>query len=309
MKEFKIQIKDSLGTDANVVIFEASSPLAETRNAHYEPYPIIHLPTDILAYRNTSSRQFSITGKFVSRNVEEAVQNLRYLNLIRSWILPDFGNSGSTPPVVYLSAYNHSNVDNVPVVIKNYAWTYTDDTDYIFDKNNMEYTEPMPVIGLISIDLIEIYTPDEITGDGETQQKWKMKQLFLDAANITDFGGEEQFRVPDNISFGDGERSKKFPGLASRPFGLPSVGEVLNKTVGPILDVIHNPAVIFNSPQVKELTSQISSVNVNEFISGINPSNLANRITTVTTTGANPTVAAADTFGRNVLPNPGPSEP
>ena len=62
-EQFKVRV--TCGND--IVIFEASAPVNESRSANYEGYSIVHLPTDIWAYRNTTSRKFSISGKLAIR--------------------------------------------------------------------------------------------------------------------------------------------------------------------------------------------------------------------------------------------------
>src|SRR5574343_353051 len=123
---YEVKISSSGGT----VIYEASSPIHESRNANYEGYNIVHLPTDIWAYRNTTGRRFTVPGKLVSRTPKEADTNAKYVNLIRSWLLPDFGGSGATPPLVYLSGYNNSNLNRVQCVVKSYSISWPDDVDW-----------------------------------------------------------------------------------------------------------------------------------------------------------------------------------
>lgn len=150
--------KISLTVGTDVVIFEASSPLDESRTAHYEGMNIMHLPTDIQSFKNTSARSFGITAKLVSRNAVEASINARYVDFIRSWVLPDFGGTGATPPIVKLSAFRNRNIREVPCVIKSYSIHYPDDVDWIFDGQ-----DPMPVIGSISVTLEEAWSPAQIT--------------------------------------------------------------------------------------------------------------------------------------------------
>ena len=157
---FKVQL--ACGSD--IVVFDASAPVQESRHANYDGFNIVHLPTDIWAYRNTSGRKFSITAKLVSRNIEEANENARNLDLIRSWLLPDFGNSGATPPILRLSAYRNKNIDNLAVILRSYTFTWPDDVDYIFQSD-----DPMPVVGLLGIEVDEAYSAKEIT-----EKQWKM---------------------------------------------------------------------------------------------------------------------------------------
>lgn len=179
--------KISLTVGDNVVIFEASSPLDESRTAHYEGMNIMHLPTDIQSYKNTSARTFGITAKLVSRNSAEASMNSRYVDLIRSWVLPGFGGNGATPPIVKLSAFRNRNIKDIPCIIESYSIHYPDDVDWIFDGE-----DPMPVIGSISVNLKEAWSPAQISvADKKTgQQAWKIKLSpagkFMTGSNYND---------------------------------------------------------------------------------------------------------------------------
>lgn len=156
-------VLEEIGGDK--VVFEASSPVTESRAAAYDTYGITHLPTDIFAYRSTSARSFSISGRLVSRTTGEANANARYLNLIRQWLLPDFGDSGATPPILYLSAYSNDNIRKLKVLLRSYHWSFPDDVDYIFTGMT-----PMPVIGQLGIEVVEAYSPAEVTA-----RVWKIR--------------------------------------------------------------------------------------------------------------------------------------
>lgn len=249
---FKIKIVEP--SSKQEVVFEVTSPMTETRSATYESYNIIHMPTDLWSYRNTSGRKFGITGKFVSRTVAEARRNLYYLNLIRSWMQPGFGGSGSTPPVLELFAYNQANINGVNVVLKTYGWTFPDDVDYIFDPENTDVSL-MPVIGTLQVDLDEVYSAEEISQVTPWQMKMgtTVKGDDADADSKGGFvlGGAAGTSLPYSVDFNAGPRYK-FPGVASGLFGLPSIGSVLEKTVAPIVDVIRNPSSILSSSSISE---------------------------------------------------------
>jgi hypothetical protein len=200
----KISYKVSLTGGCSRVIFEASSPVTESRSANYDGFNLVHLPTDIWAYRNTTARHFGITGKLVSRNAGEAAANSRNVDLIRSWILPDFGGSGATPPIILFSAYYNTNLTNVQCLIKSYSITFPDDVDWIYDNaklnaGNTVGSSAMPVVCTIQIDLEEAYTPEQIQ-----QQNWKIK---MSKGGTFNYGGS----VNDNTGSGGGQYSAQQP--------------------------------------------------------------------------------------------------
>lgn len=84
------------------VVFDASPTLSEDGGANYDGYGIVHLPSSLYAYRNSDGRRFGVTGQFISRNEAEAKRNIAFLDLLRSWRLPDFGSTGATPPILKL---------------------------------------------------------------------------------------------------------------------------------------------------------------------------------------------------------------
>ena len=155
--------KVTLTSGGESVVFEASSPITESRASNYDGFGIVHLPTELWTYKNTGARHFAITGKIVSRNANEAQTNSYYVDLIRSWILPDFGGSGATPPIVKLSAYLNTNIREVPCILKSYGITFPEDVDWIFDGvGNSSAAGPvmsssaMPVICQIQVELEDL---------------------------------------------------------------------------------------------------------------------------------------------------------
>jgi hypothetical protein len=193
--DFKVQLD---GPDG-LAVFEASAIVPETRRANYDPYSLVHLPTDVYSYRSTTSRSFAIQAKLVSRTVDEAAANAKILYLIRKWILPDFSESGAPPPILKLTAYRNKNINELPVVITEYGWTFDDQTDYIFDGE-----EPMPVIGMLNIQLTEIYSAEEITG-----LDWMINNVGADT--VSPFGVSE---VSNSNIFDFGSASKLFDGVS-----------------------------------------------------------------------------------------------
>jgi hypothetical protein len=75
------------------VVFEATPNFTESRSAEYEALAPIHMPGSIQVYKRTNSRTFSIGAHLLSRNVDDARTNMRYLQLLRSWMLPYFGKT------------------------------------------------------------------------------------------------------------------------------------------------------------------------------------------------------------------------
>lgn len=309
MSSFKVQISGPGGK----VIFQASSPVSEQRNANYDGYNITHLPTDIWAYRNTSGRKFQITGKLVSRTADEASENAYYINLIRQWVLPDFGNTGATPPIVKLKAYGNDNIKDVTCVLKSYSFQMPDDVDYIYTSN-----PPMPVIMTINVDLDEAYTAEEITA-----KKWKIKNEavgFFENGGAgrssnsfqIDFGGSPSASsgggggggggLSVSLSFGGSPNASggQFRGIASVSAGIPGIGSVIG-SFGIGKGIPSNPVgnLIAQSNLISDVQASIASIENNPYIKGISPEKILNQSSQALTQVAAETASTlTDAFGR-----------
>lgn len=257
---FKVRLTGPEGR----IVFEASSPVSEQRQAVYSGFDIVHLPTNIHSYKNTSSRKWTITGSLVSRTKSEAQANGRYLDLARNWVLPDFGGSGATPPILRFFAYGNNNIKNRKAVLTSYDWNFPNDVDYIYTS-----TQPMPVIGTITLSLEEVYSAEEITN-----QAWKLS-------------------IPDGGKFQPGENGSStsftditVPGALMQQLGraniqpstvFSTVSNRLQKGVTPTLaGVIAGQltrslgAKIVNSSQVQAVFNGVPAAARNVFVAGAN---------------------------------------
>lgn len=75
------------------VEFKVTPTFTENRSVEYTPITPIHMPGAIQVYKNTGSRTFGIGAVLVSRNVNEAGDNIRLLQTLRTWTLPYFGRT------------------------------------------------------------------------------------------------------------------------------------------------------------------------------------------------------------------------
>jgi hypothetical protein len=275
-----------------LVRFEASAPVSESRVANYEGYNIVHLPTSLWAYRNTNGRHFSITGKLVSRTPGEADANAGYLTTVRSWLLPDFGNSGAPPPIVFLSAYSNDQINNVPCVVLSYNWNFPDDVDYIYGA-----AEPMPVIGMITIELEEAYSAEQITGGD-----WRISPQSGGGFSYGGVSGSGSSGGPGAIetspSYGPG-----FKGIAGSAGGFPTLGGALTLSPGIIAKLPTMAGKIIgaatNNPLLSTVAQEAVGLLNNRFISGSTPQQILNNSSVSTPPFAPPSIADIDPFGRS----------
>jgi len=174
------------------VVFDATPEFSESRTVQYKNIDPIHAPGGIYMYASTNARTFSIQGKLISRSVFEATKNLAYMQYLRTWAMPVFGNVnpataapgegilGAPPALLLLTAYSKgnpgaqavqttvpgsdrmpipaigNNIYQVPVIITQLDIPYPSDVDYIPTVNNI----PVPTIVTISISLVEAHSPN-----------------------------------------------------------------------------------------------------------------------------------------------------
>lgn len=105
----------SFGIDSrSQVIFDVTPSFTESRAVDYAPVTPVHMPGSIQVYKNSKSRTFTIGAKFISRTVDEATQNMIYLQTLRGWTLPYFGASSTLSDTNHANrqAYNNSNTND-----------------------------------------------------------------------------------------------------------------------------------------------------------------------------------------------------
>ena len=301
---YKVQLK---GPNDAKVIFEASAPLSESRQAEYDGYGIIHLPTSLLSYRRTTSRTFQVNGKLVSRTADEANMNVRYLDTIRRWVLPDFGGTGATPPILTLYGYNNKNIDGKRVVLKSYSWSFPEEVDYVFTGD-----QPMPVIGNIELSLEEIYSAEEVTSGA-----WR---LYLNDSQVVTTTGKKVPYLSDSFKLtnGDGWWLKNGPTGPTPPEQKKptTVANALQKKPVTVAGVIAGKlartvgTAALNSPAVRAVTNRLPPVLKNVFVGGANIAINEAGKTVTNTVSSSTQPSTTSSFGRTTpLPAPTPIGP
>lgn len=297
--DFKVRLTGPGGQ----VVFEASSPLSEQRSADYAGYDIIHLPTSLISYRKTSARNFEISGKLVSRTANEATANAGILDLIRTWILPDFGSTGAAPPILTLYGYRNRNVDGRRVVLKSYSWSFPDDNmDFIFSGD-----QPMPIIGMLQIGLEEVYSAEEIT-----QGAWKITGVNQSGSfELGDHESNSSFDMSNQFGYGRTDPlATQIPSasnlssvMSALQGGKPTIPGVIAGTIARTLG-----SAVLNSPVVREVTSALPPVLKNIFVGGANVAigEVGKTVTNTVSSATQSTTTSAGFSRDQPLPAPGP---
>lgn len=158
----------SMQFPSDVILFNVSPTIDESGSASYDSIQPLHFPGAIQMFKTSNPRNFNVNVKLVSRNPVEATMNLAYINIIRSWVMPYYGEGtlnnpavadkiGAPPDILMIDAYGEGNISGVTAVLMNYSWTYPDDIDYIPTQDGI----PFPRILDISMTFSETHAPSE----------------------------------------------------------------------------------------------------------------------------------------------------
>lgn len=157
------------GVDPSIpsqIVFTAMPTISESHAATYESFQPLHHPGEILKYKGTNARSWKVDAKLISRTVDEADANLQIINIIRSWVMPFYGNGtndnlsaylGAPPVILTLTAYGDKMIGPAKCVLDSHSWTWPNDVDWIQTSDNT----PFPVIISVSLDLKESWSPAE----------------------------------------------------------------------------------------------------------------------------------------------------
>lgn len=174
-EDFKMKLRSK--QTGFTIIFNVTPTIDESRSANYEHISPVHHPGTIQIYKNTEARQFNITVKLIARTAAEASLNVKYINAIRSWVMPYYGQGtanssestrlGAPPDILVFDVYGDKNIAALPVVLTSYHWVYPDMVDYIPTEEGI----PFPTIMDISLSLVESYSPEEYTSFDITEYR------------------------------------------------------------------------------------------------------------------------------------------
>lgn len=145
--EFKVRLVSVLdmvqGAPGEIkqVIFKVTPVLTESRTVEYTAIQPIHMPGGIQVYKNTGSRTFDLAAHFISRNAADALENIRYLQVLRSWTMPFFGKSATD-----FAASNNKKISKVPVL--NFVGPPTSDEQNALAMSKIQGSKPDKTSGV-----------------------------------------------------------------------------------------------------------------------------------------------------------------
>lgn len=126
-------LRNALGTTSGL-IFPYTPSVSFQHNVEYDTTSITHTNLSYNYYKCTPPPSISVKGKFTADNRQNALHMLSAIWFLTACSKCDFGENTSSPglppPIIYLSGYN-STIDNIPVVIKGFNYTYPEDKHYV----------------------------------------------------------------------------------------------------------------------------------------------------------------------------------
>jgi hypothetical protein len=159
------------------VEFDIMPEVSENRVAEYEALSAPQMPGEFQKYRGTKSVAWQITGMFTARTRDEAKRNYIYLNTLRGWTMPYFGDKqktqfsgsgklGAPPPVINFTGWRGL-VGSVPVVITGVNWSFPKDCDWIptgiIDPESRQEI-PFPTVMNVNVQMVESFSALQFNG-------------------------------------------------------------------------------------------------------------------------------------------------
>lgn len=80
-------------SEMSVLTLDTTPVVRESQRVEYATITPTHSPGSMQVFKSSPSRTFGISARLVSRTPEEALNNMKRLQLIRAWTKPYFGES------------------------------------------------------------------------------------------------------------------------------------------------------------------------------------------------------------------------
>lgn len=153
--------------DDLLVMFDIMPEVTEIRNAEYEALQAAQMPGEFQKFKGTKATSWQVNATFTCRTRDEAEINLAYINTLRAWMMPYFGENqgrmaGAPPPVLQFYGYRGL-VGKVPVVMTSLNWSWPKDCDWIptwtvGDDGGMT---PFPTVMNVQFTLVESFSANQ----------------------------------------------------------------------------------------------------------------------------------------------------
>ena len=117
------------------MIWPYSPNITISHNAMYGEYDITHTNYTQHYFQRSQPSEIQVDGQFTAQTQAEASYMLAVIHFLRIITKMNFGlndkKRGTPPPVLYFSAYGDLIFNQVPVLVKNVAYTLPNDVDYV----------------------------------------------------------------------------------------------------------------------------------------------------------------------------------
>lgn len=118
------------------VLFPYTPSVSAGNVAEYDPSAFIHSNYSYNAYVRSYPKPINITAEFTAQTNDEAMYLLAVLHFFRSVTKSYFGinpynKAGTPPPVLKFNYLGEHQFNNVPVIVKNFDYTYEANIDYV----------------------------------------------------------------------------------------------------------------------------------------------------------------------------------
>lgn len=118
------------------VLFPYTPSVATGNVTEYDPTSFIHSNYGYNAYVRSYPKPISISAEFTAQSNDEALYLLAVIHFFRSVTKSYFGlnpynKAGTPPPTLIFNYLGDYQFNNVPVVVKNFEYTYPADIDYV----------------------------------------------------------------------------------------------------------------------------------------------------------------------------------
>lgn len=118
------------------VLFPYTPTITTGSVAEYDPTPFAHSNYGYNAYVRSYPKPISITAEFTAQSNDEALYLLAVLAFFRTISKSYFGinpynKAGTPPPVLVFNYLGTYQFNDVPVVVKDFSYTYDGSIDYV----------------------------------------------------------------------------------------------------------------------------------------------------------------------------------
>ena len=118
------------------ILFPYTPSLATGNVVEYDPTSFIHSNYGYNAYVRSYPKPISISAEFTAQTNQEALYLLAVIHFFRSVTKSYFGinpynKAGTPPPVLIFNYLGDYQFNNVPVIVKNFEYTYEANIDYV----------------------------------------------------------------------------------------------------------------------------------------------------------------------------------